>query len=174
MSRPATAAEANTVMHWFNAIDSGLADHVLTHHNLIVTDRDGTLIVSLASPHLQQAPISDLLPDAVAVGLAIGTLEEGDFHLDLQGAVLLAKHTHHLTARINEKATRLFLYSRDVLGTSILNAPRGVRRGEACIVTNPRREALGIAEVVGNFKGGQPALRPIHDLGAYLREQDQP
>lgn len=103
-------------------------------------------------------------------GLQVGVLADG-FALDLQGAVVMARETRRQAIRVNEKATRLFLYGRDILGTSILEFDPSLQRGDHCIVTNPRREALGIGRVVGNFKAPRSAVEAVHDLGSYLRDE---
>jgi NOL1/NOP2/fmu family ribosome biogenesis protein len=168
--RPAAADEEQAVLGFFEAIETGLSVRVLGRHTLAVVERDGIPFACLVNPELLALP-EDLRTGAEAGGLVLGTLEDG-FHLDLQGAVLMARHTRNQTLRVTEHAARLFLYGRNVLGDSIVWADRSLERGDACIVCNPRGEALGIGTVVGNLKGPREAVRPIHDLGTYLRDQD--
>lgn len=171
MIRDATGAEAQDVVGFFDAIERGLADEVLGDLELAVVERDGERVAVLVAPEVLGLDEA-LLTDADHGGLRIGTLEDDGFRLDLQGAIRMAPHTRRLAVRVNEKATRLWLYGRDVLGDSVLAFDKRLRTGDACIVCNTRWEAIGIGEVVGRFKGGQPAVRPLHDLGAYLRDQD--
>ena len=94
-----------------------------------------------------------------------------DEAFDLQGAVRWAAQTDKQTVRVSEKATRLWLYGRNILGISVERYSHGLGRGDGCIVVNPRGEALGIGQVVGGFKGKGEAVEAVHDLGQYLRDQ---
>jgi ribosome biogenesis protein Nip4 len=170
MRRP-TAEEEEAILGFFEAMEDGLARRVTGLDDLAIVDRDGARFVTLVGSNVHGLP-EELLRDAGAAGLPIGTLEGGDFHLDLQGAVLLARHTQRQTVRVTEHAARLFLYGRNILGDSVERHDPSLAQGDACVVTNPRGEAVGIGIVVGNFKGGREAVKPVHDLGTYLRDQD--
>ena len=168
--RPATVEEEQLVLGFFEGLETGLSARLLGRHVLAVTERDGIPFACMATPELLALPTA-LLDGADSGGLVLGTLEDG-FHLDIQGAVLAARHTKSQTLRVSEHAARLFLYGRNILGDSIDWADRSLERGDACIVCNTRGEALGLGTVVGNLKGPREAVRPIHDLGTYLRDQD--
>lgn len=170
--RAATAAECDAAVAFFESVEEGLAAKVMGVARLVVCDRDGSAFVCLASPDMLTLS-AELRDGANAAGLPIGTLEAGEFHLDLQGAVLMAQHTKGQTVRVTEHAARLFLYGRNILGDSIEWHDTTLEQGAACIVTNPRGEAVGIGVVVGSFKGAREAVRPVHDLGTYLRDQDE-
>jgi len=169
--RAATVEEEQAVLGFFEGLETGLAPRVMGRHALGVIERDGVPFAVLATPEALALP-EPLLGDALSGGLVLGTLEDG-FHLDLQGAVLAAAHTKAQTIRLTEHAARLFLYGRNVLGDSIVWADRGLQKGDACIVCNARGEALGLGLVVGTLKGTREAVKPIHDLGTYLRDQDE-
>lgn len=169
--RAASVEEEQAVLGFFESVETGLSTRVLGRYALAVVERDGIPFACLATPEALALP-ADLLQGAEHGGLVIGTLEEG-FHLDLQGASLMARHTKSQTLRITDHAAQLFLYGRNVLGDSIDWADRSLEKGDACIVCNSRGEALGIGMVVGNFKGGREAVKPVHDLGTYLRDQDE-
>lgn len=171
MRRP-TFDEETTVLGFFEAMEKGLAAKVAGLNDLAVVEREGNVFVCLVGSSLHGLPAA-LLEGADAAGLPIGTLEGGAFHLDLQGAVLLARKTERQTVRVTEHAARLFLYGRNVLGDSIDRHDPRLERDDACIVTNPRGEAMGIGVVVGPFKGGREAVKPVLDLGTYLRDQDE-
>jgi len=171
MLRPATDDEAEAVRAFFDGMDRGLADKVVGPYDLGVAERDGIPFVVLVAHDLLGLP-GDLLEGAEAGGLPIGTLEDGAFHLDLQGAVLAARHTEAQAVRVTEHAARLFLYGRNVLASSIERHDPSLERGDACIVTNPRGEALGLGVVVGSLRGEREAVKPVADLGTYLRDQD--
>ncbi|MCA1811677.1 MAG: hypothetical protein LC623_06660 [Halobacteriales archaeon] len=170
MRRP-TLDEETAVLGFFEAMERGLAAKVLGLNDLAIVERDGNQFVCLAGSSLHGLP-PGLLEGCDAAGLPIGTLERGGFHLDLQGAVLLARKTERQTVRVTEHAARLFLYGRNVLGDSVERHDPRLERDDACIVTNPRGEAMGIGVVVGPFKGGREAVKPVIDLGTYLRDQD--
>lgn len=168
--RAASADEEQAIRGFFEGLETGLSARMLGSHVLAVVERDGIPFACMVTPDLLELP-GAVRTGEESAGLVLGTIEDG-FHLDLQGAVLAAKHTKSQTVRVNEHASRLFLYGRNVLGDSIDWADRSLERGDACIVCNTRGEALGIGTVVGNLKGAREAIRPIHDLGTYLRDQD--
>ena len=169
--RPATVEEEQAVLGFFEAMETGLAPRVVGRHALAIIERDGIPFAVLVTPEMLSLP-KELTADAASAGLVIGTIEDG-FHLDIQGAVLVAQHTKSQTLRLTEHAARLFLYGRNVLGDSIIWADRTLAKGDACIVCNGRGEAMGLGTVVGNLKGTREAVKPIHDLGTYLRDQDE-
>lgn len=172
MLRPPMGEERVAVEGFFESLERGLAAKVLQGHELGVVDRDGALFAVLTTHAALSLP-GPLVEDCDAAGLAIGSLQEGTFHLDLQGAVLAARHSLRQTVRVTEHAARLFLYGRNILGDSVTHSDDRLERGDACIVTNPRNEAMGLGTVVGRLKGAGEAVRPIHDLGTYLRDQDE-
>ncbi len=168
--RAATEAEGAAAVAFFESVEEGLAAKVMGVTRFAVCDRDGVAFACLVSPDVLSLP-QDLQEGAGAAGLPVGTLEDGEFRLDLQGAVLMARHTKGQTVRVTEHAARLFLYGRNILGDSVEWHDTSLETGAACIVTNPRGEAVGIGVVVGSFKGGRESVRPVHDLGTYLRDQ---
>ncbi|MEA3191555.1 MAG: ribosome subunit biosis protein [Thermoplasmata archaeon] len=170
--RPAEPAEESAVVDFLEGMEEGLAARVLAGLRLGVVERDGVTFVALRSREMDALPAA-LLDGADAGGLPIGTLEDGGFHLDLQGAVQVARFTKAQSVRVTEHAARLFLYGRNILGDSVEWHDRALEKGDACIVANPRGEALGIGVVVGSFKGNREAVQPVHDLGTYLRDQDE-
>ena len=169
--RAASVDEEQAVLGFFEGLETGLSARVVGRHSLAVVERDGVPFACLVTPEVLSLP-EELLGDAHTAGLVIGTLEDG-FHLDLQGAVLSSRHSKSQTVRLTEHAARLFLYGRNVLGDSIVWADRSLAKGDACIVCNARGEAMGLGLVVGTLKGPREAIKPIHDLGTYLRDQDE-
>ncbi len=170
--RAATDAETAATIAFFEAVEPELAGKIIGINRVVVCVREGIAFACLASPDVLALP-PELVAAAGAAGLPIGTLEDDGFHLDLQGAVLMARHTKAQTVRVTEHSARLFLYSRNVLGDSIEWRDPELELGDACIVTSPRGEAMGIGIVVGSFKGAREAVRPVHDLGTYLRDQTE-
>ena len=171
--RVADRDSETNVLAFFEGLEGGLSDRVAGRHRLAIVERDGIAFANLVTPEVLKLP-ADLLQGSEGAGLPLGVLEDGAFHLDLQGAVLAARHTKHQTVRVTEHAARLFLYGRNVLGESIDWADPGVQRGDACIVCNPRGEAMGLGIVVGSLTGGRgESIKPVQDLGTYLRDQDE-
>lgn len=167
--RRATATEANTVFGFFEEMAAGATQDIFGTSDIWVVEDDG-MVVTMASVDLADLP-EDVVAVADHIGLRIGTMEGMDFHLDLQGAVLLATVSRSMTVRVSEQAARMWLYGKDILGDSVLSWPKKVGPGDACIVVNPRWEAIGIGEVLEKGKGQRPVIRPVHDLGTYLRDQ---
>lgn len=163
--------EREAVERFFDSLERGLAAKVIHGHELAIVDAEGARFVVLTSKATLGLP-AVLLETCDAAGLALGSITPAGFQLDLQGAVLAARHTLRQTARVTEHAARLFLYGRNLLGESVTHCDDRLERGDACIVTNPRNEAMGLGTVVGKLKGVGEAVRPIHDLGTYLRDQD--
>lgn len=177
--RDCTHDEATETLAFFEGLETGLSARVGGEHDLIVVERDGIPFACMATHQLLQLP-RDLIEGAESAGLPLGVLEDGKFHLDLQGAYLSSVHSKAQTLRVTEHAARLFLYGRNVLVESVLWADPSLDKGDSCIVCNPRGEAMGIGTVVGslkasagNLKGAKEAVRPVHDLGTYLRDQDE-
>jgi NOL1/NOP2/fmu family ribosome biogenesis protein len=164
--------DETAVLGFFEAMEKGLAKKVVGDATLGLVERDGIRFAVLASPQLAALPPA-LLDGCEAAGLPIGVVEDDGFHLDLQGAALVAVHTKAQTIRVSEQSARLFLYGRNVLGDSILWHDAALQRGDACIVCNGRGESLGLGVVVGSFKGPRHAVKPVQDLGTYLRDQDE-
>lgn len=168
--RQPTYDEETEVLSFFEAAEKGLARRVLGDRALAVHDAEDGRIVSLVPRDLWDRP-EELWGLAAGGGLPIGVLDDDGFGLDLQGAVVWARETRKQTVRCSEQATRMFLYGKDVLGDSIEEHDRDLGLDDACVVTNVRGEGIGIGQVVGRFKGPSSAVRSLHDLGAYLRDQ---
>jgi NOL1/NOP2/fmu family ribosome biogenesis protein len=170
--RQASRDEETEVLAFFEGLEGGLADRVAGRNQVAVVERDGIAFANLATPEVLALP-PELVAGSEGGGLAIGVLEDDRFHLDLQGAVLAARHTKRQTIRVTEHAARLFLYGRNVLAESVDWADPGLEKGDACIVCNPRGEAMGLGIVHGSLKGKGEAVKPVQDLGTYLRDQDE-
>lgn len=168
--RAADDDQTRLVTGFFEEMAPGSSAELFEDHDFWIVDRDGTDVVCAASMDLAELPI-EILQDSDHIGLRLGTIEGDDFHMDLQAAVLLSSVARAQYVRVSEHAARMFVYGKDILGSSVVSYARGLRNGDACIVVNPRWEALGIGEVVGAFKGKFPAVEPIADLGTYLRDQ---
>ncbi len=178
MIRGPEGFEEAAVRGFLDGVEDNLDDKFLGRLELVVEESDDPdsprRVVCVASPELLKLPL-ELLLDAEHAGLPVGELEQDNqdtwFTLDLQGATLLAAQTRAQTVRVKERSAHLFLYGRDILGDSVLWYDGRLKAGDACVVCSPRGEALGIGAVVGRFKGQRSAVRPLHDLGSYLRDE---
>jgi ribosome biogenesis protein Nip4 len=169
--RAARRAEAEAFRETLEGYDHGLATAVQGAHALAVVEEPEATWLCLSTPEALALP-KELLEGA-AGGLPVGVLEDGAFHLTLQGAVRVARHTRRRCVRVNEHASRLALYGRTILADSVEAFDATLQKGEPCIVTNPRGEAVAMGVVVGSLKGRGEAVRVLHDLGTYLRDQDE-
>ncbi len=168
----ATRDQETTVLGFFEAMERHLSLGVMGRHQIAVRDQDGVTVAVATSNEVLALP-PELLDDADAGGLVLGTVDDKRFHLDLQGAVLAARHTKAQTLRVTEQATKVVLYGHNILGASIVWHDPGIKRGDACIIADGRGQALALGLVTGSLSGQGPAVRPVLDLGTYLRDQDK-
>jgi len=111
-----------------------------------------------------------------AMGLAIGELKK-EFVPSVAGADLFARsgkrNDHYIV--VNENAEKLILYGRDVMGDSIVKAPKMLDENELVIILNERQEAIGVGRT--RFAGrsllqkGKITITTLADAGYYLREE---
>ncbi len=184
MIEPANAEQLRALERALNGVEKGLAGRIIAQCDVVAyetpdrsvpDDSEGEeagpeYTLALVSPEAAELP-PGILADAVAAGLPLGAVDAEGFGVDLQGAVLWADATKAGTVRVTERAARLFLYGRHILGRSVLWYDGQLRVGDTCVVCDPRGDALGLGTVVGRFKGDREAVRSAHDLGAYLRDQ---
>lgn len=173
MIRLATASETHTILGAFESIEEGLSHELWADVEFLLKEEEHYQVVLAASPDLADLP-AELIVDADHAGLRIGTLhKDGNFALDLQGAIDIPQFTRSQCIKVNDLAAKSFLYGKHVLGQSIHNFDPRLNPGATCIVVNARWETLGLGTVVGRFKGPNPAIEPIIDLGIYLREEGE-
>lgn len=169
--RAATQQETAAVLDWFDERQPGASTHLLGGEVLRIVDDGGHRLAILSSQGLVGLP-AQLLDGADSVGLCIGVLDDRGFHVDLQGAVRWAGLTPAGSVRVTEHAARLVLYGRDVLQESVSRFDDRLRPGDPAIITDPKGEAVGVGRV-GKLKEPGIAVYPVHDLGSYLRDQDE-
>lgn len=162
--RPLEADETVVVHRALDAWGSGVADAVVGDRELWIDDDN---IVRLVA----RADLPAEIRAACVGGLPIGALDDG-FVLGLQGAVFVTPHATRGRIRAADKGAAAWLYGRPLMAPQVMSYDYGIRPGDACIVTNARHEALGIGTVVGTFKGTREVVEPVHELGAYLRDED--
>lgn len=162
--RPLEAHETQVVQRALDTWGAGVADAVVGRSELWVDD---DLVVRLVASGTVPADVRE----GALGGLPIGALEDR-FVLGLQGAVLVTPHATRGRIRAADKGAAAWLYGRPLMAPQVMSYDYGLKPGDACIVTNARHEALGIGTVVGTFKGTREVVEPVHELGAYLRDED--
>ena len=129
--------------------------------------------VCLVTDSLQKAV---QITDPYLAGLAIGELKK-QFMPSIAGADLFARYgkRNKFYVVVNKKAENLFLYGRDIMGESIVEASEALYQNEVVIVLNRRFEAIGIGRTrfAGRllFQKGKVTISNIVDAGYYLREE---
>ncbi len=104
------------------------------------------------------------LPFLYSAGLNLGMLEAGRFtpslHLARELSPLCGRPVR--CSKLSPKGEQLFLYGREVYGSNVISFSRGV-----VLVVGASGGPLGWGE--GWMVGGVPHIKPIRDLGWYLR-----
>jgi ribosome biogenesis protein Nip4 len=130
-------------------------------------------VVCLVTDGLEKAV---QMMDPFIAGLAIGELKK-QFMPSIAGADLFARYgkRNKFYIVVNEKAEKLVLYGRDILGESMVEASEVLHQNELVIVLNTRFEAIGIGRTrfAGRmlFDKGRVTVTNIADAGYYLREE---
>jgi ribosome biogenesis protein Nip4 len=122
------------------------------------------------------APETVMQMQPYLAGLAIGELKK-QFIPSMAGADLFARHgkRNEFYITVNEKAEKLVLYGRDIMGDSIVETSDMLDENELVIILNGRLEAIGIGRT--RFAGrsllqkGRVTVTTVADAGYYLREE---
>jgi ribosome biogenesis protein Nip4 len=144
--------------------------------------KDKTLVIQKVGKKKLVCLVTDRLEKAVQMmdpfiaGLAIGELKK-QFMPSIAGADLFARYgkKNKFYIVVNEKAEKLVLYGRDIMGESMVEASEVLHQNELVIVLNTRFEAIGIGRTrfAGRmlFHKGRVTVTNIADAGYYLREE---
>ena len=109
-------------------------------------------------------------------GLDIGELKK-QFIPSIAGADLFARYgeRNKFYIIVSEKAEKLVLYGRDIMGESIIEASDALHENELVIVLNKWFEAIAVGRTrFGGkrlFQKGRVTVTNISDAGYYLREE---
>jgi predicted RNA-binding protein (TIGR00451 family) len=113
---------------------------------------------------------------AYCAGLKIGELKK-KFLPSMQGADIIARNSRKFShIVVDEKAEKLVLYGRDVLGSSIMEISEKLTENDIVVILNKNREAIGIGRT--RFPAqlllqlGKVTVTTILDAGYYLREEN--
>lgn len=127
------------------ALDRWGAFEFFKDKSLLVTQKDDTkkVLVWLVSNTIEKLMIS--MTHSYSLGLAIGELRK-EFVPTIAGADLFARYgkRNKFYVVLNEKAEKLVLYGRDIMGESVVEASTALAENELVILLNSSFDALGI------------------------------
>ncbi|MDQ5863749.1 MAG: hypothetical protein M3263_02590 [Thermoproteota archaeon] len=143
---------------------------------VLILQKDDTKKVMVC---LVNSKIEDLMADMIdpySLGLVIGELRK-QFIPSMAGADLFARYSkkNRFYIVVNEKAEKLVLYGRDIMGESIVEASDNLTENELVILLNTSFEAIAIGRT--RFSGslllqkGRVTVTTIADAGYYLRDE---
>jgi 60S ribosome subunit biogenesis protein NIP7 len=132
------------------------------------------IMVCLVNSKIEQL-MADMI-DPYGLGLVIGQLRK-QFIPSIAGADLFARHgkRNKFYVVVSEKAEKLVLYGRDILGESIVEASDDLDENELVILLNRSFEAIAIGRT--RFSGsailqkGKVTITTVADAGYYLRDE---
>ena len=132
------------------------------------------VMVCLVNDKIEELMASMIHP--YSLGLAIGELRK-QFIPSIAGADLFARFgkRNKFYIVVSEKAEKLVLYGRDIMGESIENASDTLGENDLVILLNTSHEAIAIGRT--RFSGGsllqkgRVTVTTLADAGYYLREE---
>ena len=143
-----------------------LAKSLASGERLLVLDAANRLhLVSKTAVSLLSKKMA---PDAF--GEPWGTLEEGKWTPSLAAMVRVGAATRYRRIVISESAAQHFLYSKGVHKPGILEKDPALKVGDDAWVTDRSGMVLGRAKILAPTDKLLDMLRPLDDLGWYLRE----
>ncbi|MGD1836941.1 MAG: PUA domain-containing protein [Nitrososphaeraceae archaeon] len=109
-----------------------------------------------------------------SMGIIIGILKK-NFFPSLPFLYYVCKYSKSYSyVIINDHATELFLYGRNLFGTSILETSNNFKENDLVIVLNKKLEPLGLGItrfVNKQIKNNRITITNAYDLGYYLRKE---
>ena len=159
------------------ALDRWGAFEFFKDKSLLVTEKYDTkkVLVWLVSNAIEKKLMIPMT-HSYSLGLAIGELRN-EFVPTIAGADLFARYgkRNKFYVVLNEKAEKLVLYGRDIMGESVVEASTALAENELVILLNSSFDALGIGRTrfSGNslLEKGRVTITTITDAGYYLREE---
>ena len=143
---------------------------------VIILQKDDSkkVMVCLVNDKIEELMASMIHP--YSLGLVIGELRK-QFIPSIAGADLFARFgkRNKFYIVVSEKAEKLVLYGRDIMGESILEASDTLDENELVILLNTSYEAIAIGRT--RFSGssllqnGRVTVTTLADAGYYLREE---
>jgi 60S ribosome subunit biogenesis protein NIP7 len=145
---------------------------------VLVLQKDDTkkkIVVCLVNEKIEELLMAGMI-SPYSLGLAIGELKK-DFIPSIAGADLFARYgkINKFYIVVSEKAEKLVLYGRDIMGESIVEASEALAENELVILLNTGHEAIAIGRTRFSGKSllqkGRVTVTTLADAGYYLREE---
>ena len=145
---------------------------------VLVLQKDDTkkkIVVCLVNEKIEELLMAGMISPH-SLGLAIGELGK-EFIPSIAGADLFARYgkINKFYIVVSEKAEKLVLYGRDIMGESIVEASEALAENELVILLNTGHEALAIGRTRFSGKSllqkGRVTVTTVADAGYYLREE---
>ena len=145
---------------------------------VLVLQKDDTkkkIVVCLVNEKIEELLMAGMI-SPYSLGLAIGELGK-EFSPSIAGADLFARYgkINKFYIVVSEKAEKLVLYGRDIMGESIVDASEALAENELVILLNTSHEAVAIGRTrfSGNLllQRGRVTVTTLADAGYYLREE---
>lgn len=145
---------------------------------VLVLQKDDTkkkIVVCLVNEKIEELLMAGMI-SPYSLGLAIGELGK-EFSPSIAGADLFARYgkINKFYIVVSEKAEKLVLYGRDIMGESIVEAPEALAENELVILLNTGHEAIAIGRTRFSGKSllqkGRVTVTTVADAGYYLREE---
>ena len=141
---------------------------------MVQKDNKKKVVLCLVTDTIEEVMVQMMHP--YSLGLAIGELKK-QFIPSIAGADLFARYgeRNKFYIIVSDKAEKLVLYGRDIMGESIVEASDALDENELIIVLNTMFEAIAVGRT--RFKGrslfqkGRVTVTTIADAGYYLREE---
>lgn len=147
---------------------------------VLILQKDDTkkrIVVFLVNKKIEELLLmAGMIITPYSVGLAIGELRK-EFIPSIAGADLFARYgkRNKFYIVVSEKAEKLVLYGRDIMGESIVEASDALAENELVILLNTSHEAIAIGRTrfSGNslLQKGRVTVTTLADAGYYLREE---
>ncbi len=113
--------------------------------------------------------------DPVSIGIKVGEIGSRRIRLTLEGAFYFVKDRKRVF--VNERGEMLFLYGRDIFGSSVVDVDDDIRENDIVFISNTFNDILGI----GRARYSSPEILEIDDervvvenlidRGEYLRKK---
>lgn len=145
---------------------------------VLVLQKDDTkkkIVVCLVNEKIEELLMAGMI-SPYSLGLAIGELGK-EFSPSIAGADLFARYgkRNKFYIVVSEKAEKLVLYGRDIMGESIVEASEALAENELVILLNTGHEAIAIGRTRFSGKSllqkGRVTVTTLADAGYYLREE---
>lgn len=141
---------------------------------ILQKDDSKKVMVCLVNDKIEELMASIIHP--YSLGLAIGELRK-QFIPSIAGADLFARFgkRNKFYIVVSEKAEKLVLYGRDIMGESIEKASDTLSENELVILLNTSHEAIAIGRTRFSsgslLQKGRVTVTTLADAGYYLREE---